>query len=105
MEFGRLQLAHEMALVDPVGVVKTKDTPVVDSGQVGQEEGKIVSNDLLFCVDPDLFTQNPDSVCTPKMSFVIGDLAQADVSAHKRSLVQMTLLMQHLSVPSNLPDR
>jgi hypothetical protein len=88
-----------MELVDPVGVVKTKDAPMVDSGQVGQEEGEIVSNDLLFCVDPDLFTQNPDSACSPKMSFVIGDLAQAGVSAQNEILTQVMRITQHLNAP------
>jgi hypothetical protein len=82
--------------MDAVCIVVAKDAAIVNSGQMGHEEGKIVSNDLFLFIDLDLFAENTDASGTPKVSFIIGVLEKAALSAHNRILVQVTLRMQHL---------
>jgi len=81
MKLDRFDLAHEVAFVNAVSVVITKNTPVVGGEEVRQKEGEIVTNNLFLLIDPDLFAQNANPAGAPKDCFVVGILAQADLSA------------------------
>jgi hypothetical protein len=65
---------------------------------VGQKERKIVANDQIFFVNPDLLAHDADSTRTPKFGFVISLLARARLSSHERILAQVMHLEQHLQL-------
>lgn len=71
-----------MTLMGAMCVIKAKYAAFVYSGQVRQEKGEIVLDDLAFSVDPDLFAEDADPSGTPKPGFVIGFLAMTTPSAH-----------------------
>jgi hypothetical protein len=79
-----------------VCVIEAEHSAVVDTEQVGQEEGEIVSNGLTLCVEPDLLAKNADSTRTPKTSLVINFFAKANPSTHEKILIQVMHLKQHL---------
>src|ERR1700677_3593362 len=68
--------AHVMALMGTVCVIEAQHADVVGAEQMGQEEGKVVSNGLTLRVDPDLLAKNDDPTCTPKTSLVVNFLAK-----------------------------
>jgi hypothetical protein len=88
-----------MALMNTVCVVEAENAPVIGSQPMGQKEGKIVVNDQIFFVNPDLLAHDTDSTRTPKFGFVISLLARASLSSHQRILVQVMHLTQQLGGP------
>jgi hypothetical protein len=82
--------------MDTVCVVEAEHTPIIDSGQMGQKEGKIVANDQIPFVHPDLLAHDTSPARTPKLSFVISLLARAKLSFHTKILVQVMHLRQQL---------
>ena len=87
-----------MALVSTVCVIEAEHTPIIDSQQVGQKEGQIVANDLVFRVDPDFFSDHTDSTGTPKFVLQVGVLAKPNLSGHALILVQVMHLTQQLEL-------
>jgi hypothetical protein len=63
-----------MTLMDTVCVVEAEYAAVIGSEPMGQKEGKIVENDKILFVNPNLFAHNTGSARTPKLSFVIRSL-------------------------------
>jgi hypothetical protein len=93
-------MAHEMTLMNTVRVIVAKHTAIVDSGQVGHKEGKVVLNDFARCIDPDFFAQDSDAARTPETSFIISILEQTVSPGHGKILAQVMLLAQYLKVVS-----
>ena len=89
-----------MAFMGPMRIIEAEYSAFVDSGQMRQEKSEIVSNDLIFPVDPDLLAKNAYSTGTPKSRFVIGNLAKIASSAHR--ILQMMHVKQHLKSRSCL---
>jgi hypothetical protein len=85
--------------MNTVCVIKAENAPVIDTPPMGQKEGKIVGDDQISFVNPDLFAHNTDATCTPKFSLVISLLARASLSSHKRILGQVMHLRQQLQTP------
>jgi hypothetical protein len=63
---------------------------------MGQKEGKMVANDQIPFVNPDLLAHDTDSTGTPKLGFVISLLARVSLSSHPKILVQVMHRKQHL---------
>jgi hypothetical protein len=70
--------------MNTVCVIKAENAPVIDTRPMGQKEGKIVANDQISLVNPDLFAHDTDDTCSPKFGLVISLLARASLSSHKR---------------------
>jgi hypothetical protein len=85
-----------MPLMNSVRVVETEDAALIDSGEMGQEKGQIVSNGHAILIHPDLLAQNADAARASKSGFVVCELSKADVPAHGSNLAQVMLFMQHL---------
>lgn len=85
-----------MTLMDSVCVVETEHAAVIGSQPMGQKEGKIVANDQILFVNPDLLAYDTGPAPTPKLSFVISLLAKANPSCHRGILVQVMHLTQQL---------
>jgi len=71
-----------MAFMGPMRIIEAEYSAFVDSGQMRQQKSEIVSNDLIFPVDPDLLAKNAYSTGTPKSRLVIGNLAKIASPAH-----------------------
>jgi hypothetical protein len=95
-EIDRFCLAHEMPFMESVRIVVAENTAIIDTGQMGHEEGKIVENHLIFTIDPNLFAQNSNTTGAPETSFIIGIFAQMAPSTHAESMLQMMHEKQHL---------
>jgi hypothetical protein len=85
-----------MTFMDAVRVVEAEHATVIGSKQMRQKEGKIVANDQVLLVNPNLFTHDTGPTRTPKLKFVVGLLAQARLSSHLRILVQVMHPTQQL---------
>ena len=75
-----------MALMNAVCVIETEYTAFVRSGQMRQKEGKIVSNDLILSVDPNLFTEDADPTGTTGNEFHSRCLCAVSLSDHINSV-------------------
>jgi hypothetical protein len=73
-----------MTLMDTMCVVEA-----FGGEPMGQKKGKIVSNDQIIVVDPNLLAQFAGPARTPKFIFVIRLLAQVTRSRHLRILFQV----------------
>jgi hypothetical protein len=91
-----------MTLMDTMCVVEAKHAAVIGCEPMGQKKGKIVADDHIIFVDPNLLAQYTGSTRTPKLIFVIRLLAQVNLSSHPRILVQVMHLRQHLRLASIL---
>jgi pilus assembly protein TadC len=83
-----------MAFMGPMRIIKTEYSAFVDSEQMRQEKSEIVSDDLIFPVDPDFLAKNAYSTGAPVSRFVVGFLAKIISSTH--IIVQMMRVTQHL---------
>jgi hypothetical protein len=75
-----------MALVVSMRVVVAKNAAMIDPGQVRDDKSKIVANDPVFFVHPDLFAQNTVAASAGKGRFVVPDFARAVLAAHDEQL-------------------
>ena len=78
-----------MSLMRAMSIVEAKYTAVIVCEPMGQKKSKIVPNDHIIVVDPNLLSQDTDPTRTPKLMFVIRFLAQASLSSHLKILFQM----------------
>lgn len=85
-----------MPFMGAMPIIKAEYTAFIYSGQMRQEKGEIVLNDLVLFIDPDLFAKNAYPTGTPKSCFVIGLLAKITSSAHIQTISQVMRLTQHL---------
>lgn len=85
-----------MTLMDTVCVVEAEHASVIGSKTMRQKEGKIVANDKILFVNPNLFAHDTGPTRTPKFSFVIRPLAQAKLHSHIKILVQVMHATQQL---------
>ncbi len=60
-----------------------------------QQQRQVISSDVAFSVDPDLFAKNADAARATKASLIVGFFAKA-ASAHKDRLIQVMRQVQHL---------
>jgi len=60
-----------MTLMRAMSIVKPKHTAVVPCGQVRQDEGEIVTNNLTSLIHPNLLSQNADPASTAEARLVI----------------------------------
>jgi hypothetical protein len=94
-----------MSLMHAMSIVEAKYAAVIGFEPMGQKKSKIVPNDHIIVVDPNLLSQDTDPTRTPKLMFVIRFLAQASLSSHLKILFQVMHQKQHLHSASALPNR
>jgi hypothetical protein len=85
-----------MALVVSMPVVVAKNAAVIDPGQVRHDKRKIVANDPVFFIHPDLFAQDAVATSAGKGRFIVYDFARALRTAHEYTLTQVMHQLQHL---------
>jgi hypothetical protein len=89
-------VAHVVALMNTVCVIKAENPPIIGAQPMGQKEGEIVSNHQISFVNPDLLAHDTDATCTPKLSLVVSLFAGARLSSHERILFQVMPPKQQL---------
>ena len=93
---GTFNFAHEVPLVDSVGVVVAEDAAMIGPCEVRDKECEVVADNVALFIDPCLLTENSDASGTNKRCLVVDDLVQANPSAHERTLAQVVGPAQHL---------
>jgi hypothetical protein len=72
-----------------VRVIEAQDAALIDSGQMGQEKGEIVSSYRTHFIRPNFLTQDANAAGASKSCFVIRRLAKADLLDHGSNLTQV----------------